>query len=117
MADLLVLPAEGPLLGDERSASDVTGDAISAGAAWVAIPVARLAPGFLQLSTRLAGLFLQKLVNYRIGVAIVGDVSAETEASDALNAFVIESNRGSTVWFVKDIDELHARLSRAGERA
>ena len=117
MADLLVLPAEGPLLGDERSASDVTGEVISAGAAWVAIPVARLAPGFLQLSTRMAGLFLQKLVNYRIGVAIVGDISEAADASEALRAFIIESNRGCTVWFVKDIEELHARLSPAGAGA
>lgn len=107
---MLVAPAEGPPIGSDRDASDLIGDAISANAAWVAIPVGRLADGFLTLSTRMAGEFLQKLVNYRLRVAIVGDLGAALD-SEALNAFVIESNRGQTVWFVDSLDALRDRLT------
>jgi hypothetical protein len=44
---------------------------------------------------------------------VVGDVSAHLAQSDALRDFVIESNRGEHVWFVRDLAELEARLAAA----
>jgi len=46
-------------------------------------------------------------------VAVVGDIAAHVEAGDALRDFVRESNRGTQLWFVPDVDALRARLSPA----
>jgi len=107
---VLVLDADGPPVATERDGTDLIGDAMGEGAAWIAIPVARLSPDFLKLSTGLAGAILQKAVNYRINIAVVGDVSANMAASKPLNDFVGESNRGRHVWFVESLDALRARL-------
>lgn len=107
-----VAPA-GPPLASEADARDLIGQAIGAGAGVIAIPVGRLAPSFFDLKTREAGLFIQKIVNYRMRVAFIGDLSAEIARSAALGDFVRESNRGEAVWFVADQAALAARLSRA----
>ncbi|HRD47480.1 MAG TPA: DUF4180 domain-containing protein [Caulobacter sp.] len=108
---VLVVAADGPPVATERDGTDLIGDAMGEGASWIAIPVARLSDDFLTLSTGLAGAILQKAVNYRINVAIVGDVSAKMAASKPLNDFVGESNRGRHVWFVESLEALRARLS------
>ncbi|HWA63017.1 MAG TPA: DUF4180 domain-containing protein [Caulobacteraceae bacterium] len=107
---VLVCAADGPPLAGEREASDLVGEALSTGAEWVALPLERLEPAFLRLSSGLAGAVLQKFVNYRCCVAVVGDVGPAVESSESLAAFVRESNRGRTVWFVRDLAELEARL-------
>jgi hypothetical protein len=104
----------GPLIESERDVSDLVGDAFSAGAALIAIPLARLSPDFLVLSTRVAGEILQKLVNYRFRVAVLGDVSQAVAGSDALRDFVRESNRGQAVWFVQDLAALEEKLAMNG---
>jgi len=58
-----------------------------------------------------AGEILQKLINYRFRVAILGDVSAAVAGSAALRDFVVESNRGEMVWFLPDLAALEARLT------
>ncbi len=103
--------AEGPLIAGDHGAADLIGDAFGSGATMIAIPLDRLGLDFLKLSTRVAGELLQKLVNYRFQVAILGDVSAAVATSDALRDFVVESNRGETVWFLPDLAALEARLA------
>lgn len=109
--DVFLCGADGPLIGDDRGAADLLSEAFGADAAIIAIPLARLSPDFLRLSTGLAGAVLQKLVNYRYRVAILGDVSEAVAASDALRDFVRESNRGRMVWFLSDLAALEARLA------
>lgn len=104
---------EGPPLDSERAATDIIGDTFGSGVELVVIPVQRLGPGFLTLSTRLAGEVIQKFVNYRLRLAFVGDITSAVAASDALRDFVRESNRGRHVWFVADMAELEAKLSAA----
>ena len=75
-------------------------------------------PGFAVQRDRelpyLGGEFLQKLVNYRFQIAVLGDVSAAAAAaSEPLRDFIRESNRGQTVWFVDDLAGLEAKLSAA----
>jgi hypothetical protein len=106
-----VCAAEGPKLDGERAATDLIGEAFGSGARVVAIPVERLGPGFLTLSTRVAGEVIQKFVNYGFQLAFVGDISDAVAASDALRDFVRESNRGRHVWFVADIGALAAKLA------
>jgi hypothetical protein len=74
----------------------------------MALHVANIAPEFFDLKTRLAGDILQKLVNNRCRLAIVGDISPYTKNSEGLRALVRESNRGKDVWFAPTIDALIA---------
>jgi hypothetical protein len=106
-----VCPAEGPSLAEDRNLSDLVGELFGSGAGMVAIPLARLGPDFLRLSSGVAGQVLQKLVNYRFRIAVLGDVSAAEAASAPLRDFVRESNRGQTVWFVDDVEDLEAKLA------
>lgn len=105
--------ARGALLDSERDARELIEEALSSDAAFVAIPAERLSGEFFRLSTRKAGEFIQKFVNYRLRVAILGDISAHVDASEPLADFVRESNRGKSLWFVRDSNELHARLAPA----
>ena len=107
---VLVCAPDGPPVRGEREAVDIIGQALGEGASWVALPGARLGDGFLTLSTRIAGEVIQKFVNYRIDLAIVGDISAQLAASKPLRDFVYESNKGRHVWFVADLAELETRL-------
>ncbi len=106
-------PPTAPLSG-ERDANDILSTAWREETTMVAIPVQRLDPGFFRLSTRIAGEVLQKFVTYRLWPVIVGDVSAWTTQSEALRDFIYESNRGRSVWFVGDADELERRLADIG---
>lgn len=76
------------------------------------MPVYQFAPEFFALRTRVAGLFIQKLINYGQRLAIVGDISAQVAESAALRDFVTESNRGRHVWFVADLTALERRLAQ-----
>lgn len=111
---VFVCAAEGEPL---RDAVDLIGNACYQGAAWVAVPADRLTDDFFSLRTRVAGEIVQKFVNYRLGLAVVGDVSRHTSASSALRDFVYESNRGRQLWFVPDMDALHDRLGQAAASA
>lgn len=66
------------------------------------------ADDFFILSTGLAGEVLQKFVNYRVKVAIVGDYSNYT--SKPLKDFIYESNKGEDVFFVSTVEEAVEKL-------
>ncbi|MQS15476.1 DUF4180 domain-containing protein [Streptomyces kaniharaensis] len=110
---ILRLPAEGAPIRTERDATDVIGDAFGHGAPWVVVPAARLHPDFFVLSTRVAGGIVQKFVNYRVGLVVLGDIADHVAASNALRDFVRESNRGNQLWFLADEAELDARFATA----
>ena len=107
-----VWDVEGPPLAVSRDASDLVGEAFSVSAELVVLPVERLSPDFLRLSSGLAGEVLQKFVNYGLKIAILGDVSAALAASGPLRDFVYESNRGRSVWFAPDLPALEALIAR-----
>jgi len=109
---VLEIAPDGPPLSRAGDVSDFISAAWEHQASLVAIPVQRLAEDFFRLRTGLAGEAIQKFVNYRIRLAIVGDFSRFTAESSALRDFVHESNRGDHVWFVSDAAELRERLSR-----
>lgn len=113
MTKMLFAPAEGPPL-DATTANDLLGEAWGVEAELVVVPVERLADGFLDLSTRIAGEVIQKFTNYRMRLAFVGDISARTESSRSLRDFVFESNKGRQVWFLNDRAALDTRLAAEG---
>ncbi|MEU9300978.1 DUF4180 domain-containing protein [Streptomyces sp. NPDC048269] len=108
---VLVYEAEGEALAGEREALDCIGDASYQGARWVVIPAARFDETFFRLSTRVAGEIIQKFVQYRMGIVVLGDISSHTAASPALRDFVRECNRGRQTWFLADLGELRERLA------
>ena len=65
--------------------------------------------GFFKLSTGLAGEILQKVVNYRKKLAIVGDFSHYQ--SKPLRDFIYECNNGRDVFFVTTEEEAIGKLS------
>lgn len=110
---VLVLSADGELVGRHGDdALTLVGEAFGNGARWVAIPCERIDASFFDLSTRIAGEIVQKLTNYGLGLAVVGEIAEKTAASESLRALVHESNRGRHLWFVADLDELEGRLVR-----
>ncbi|MGC4892816.1 DUF4180 domain-containing protein [Micromonospora sp. DT31] len=111
-AQVLVCDPAGPPIATERDALDLIGAAFL-GATVVAVPAARLDPSFFALGTRFAGEVMQKFVNYRLRLAVVGDISAHLAHSGALRALVAESNRHDQVWFVPDLAALDERLRAA----
>ncbi|KOV63955.1 DUF4180 domain-containing protein [Streptomyces sp. MMG1121] len=103
---------DGPALDGERAALDLIGDAFGQEAELVVVPVQRVADEFFRLRSGVAGDVVQKFVTYRLRLAVLGDIAAHVEASDALRDFVYESNQGGQLWFVADAAELDGRLRR-----
>jgi Domain of unknown function (DUF4180) len=108
---VLVCGPDGPTISDERDALDIIGEAFGHRVRIVVVPASRLDPEFFNLSSRIAGDIIQKFVNYRLHLVIIGDISRELTASESLQAFVRESNSGSHVWFLGDLVQLDARLT------
>jgi len=106
---VLVCDPDGPPVATLDDALDLIGSAFL-GAEMVAVPADRLDERFFSLDTGFAGEILQKFVNYRMRLAVIGDISRHLAASSALGAFVHESNQAGHVWFVPDFDALDARL-------
>ena len=100
---------DGPVFDGASAATELVGAALGR-ADVVAVPVARLPPEFFALCTGVAGEVLQKFVNYRLRLAVVGDIAGHVAASTALRDLVREANRGRQAWFVADAAELEARL-------
>jgi len=50
--------------------------------------------------------------NYNLRLAVVGDISRHLAASKSLHDFVFEANRGHSIWFVENMDDLERRLAR-----
>ncbi|MFJ4779505.1 DUF4180 domain-containing protein [Streptomyces sp. NPDC088762] len=110
---VLMCPADGAPIAAEADALDLIGNASYAGAEWVVIPVERFDDSFFRLRTRLAGDIIQKFVQYRVGLVVLGDISRHVQASEALRDFVRECNRGRQTWFLSDAEELRERLEGA----
>ena len=85
-----------------QDALDIMATAQYEGASYVLLHHKHLTPDFFDLKTGLAGDILQKYVNYRMNLIIMGDFNAFTSSS--LQAFIRESNRGNHVAFVTNKD-------------
>ncbi|MFJ4796580.1 DUF4180 domain-containing protein [Kitasatospora purpeofusca] len=109
------LSADGPVVRAPADGMDLLGEAFAQDAEWLVVPAARFGAEFFTLGTRLAGEVTQKFAQYRVGLAVVGDLSAYTGASGALRDFVRESNRGRQLWFLADEAEFDARIDALGE--
>lgn len=99
----------GPVVATVQDAMDLV-NAVFGGAEMVALPAGRLDEQFFTLSNGFAGEVMQKFVNYRLRLAVIGDISRHLAASSALRDFVRESNTADHVWSLPDVGALDARL-------
>ena len=110
---VLELIADSTKLQTYNDAVDLIGKTFENRATMIVIPVECLDDEFFRLKTRIAGELIQKFVQYRRHLVIVGDISRFLSESSALRAFVAESNRGKEVWFLPSREELDDRLARS----
>ncbi|BEL79822.1 DUF4180 domain-containing protein [Serratia marcescens] len=107
---LVVFAEAGPLLKDENDVSLFIAPTFEHEAGMIALPVNRLDAAFFQLKSGIAGAVLQKFINYRLRVALLGDITPWLAQSNALQDLVREANRGEQVWFLPSLAELEQRL-------
>lgn len=93
------------------ASTDLIGAAMYDRVDLLVIPIERVDPAFFDLSSGIAGELLQRATNYRVRLAIVGDVTPWTAESASLRAFVEETQRGGHLWFAVDDTALDARLA------
>ena len=74
----------------------------------IAISKEAIIEDFFKLSTGLAGEILQKVVNYRKKLAVIGDFSCYK--SKPLHDFIYECNHGRDIFFVRTEQEAIDRL-------
>ncbi len=98
----------GLLVQKEQDSTALIESLFESGTHKLILHVENLAPEFFQLRTGLAGAVLQKFVTYHLQVAIVGDFSNFT--SEALKAFIYESNQGTQVFFLDGVDQALTKL-------
>lgn len=95
---------------DEQSALDLITASGEHGTHRILIPDACLSDEFYDLSTRTAGLFVQKLLNYHRVCAFV--VSRDRAKSDRFQEWMREANRGNQYRFFDDVASAEAWLAK-----
>ena len=103
---LAVLASDGLIL---RTPQQFLQMMMDSGAEGVILPKEQVDERFFDLQSGLAGEMLQKVVNYRLRLGIVGDFSGYT--SKSVRSFIYESNRSNAIVFVSTVDEALRRLS------
>jgi Domain of unknown function (DUF4180) len=112
---VLVADADGTPIAGGQDVLELIGTVYYDDVSWVVLPAERLTDDFFSLSTGVAGDIVQKFVNYRLGFAVLGDVTRFTADRTSLADLVRESNRGRHTWFVADLDEFRTKLSELSQ--
>lgn len=110
---IAIVREPGVLVTSGSSAMDLLASArYETGCSAIVLFKEQLDEAFFRLSTGLAGEVLQKFVNYRMKLAVVGDFSGY--ASKPLQDFIRESNEGRQICFQPDEAAALVWLERAG---
>ena len=109
-AEIAIINSEHILITDVRSALDffATVD-YETGCSRMIINKSSICEEFFDLSTRIAGEILQKFINYRKKIAIIGDFSIYK--SKSLKDFIYECNKGKDIFFLSNEKEAIEKLS------
>ena len=111
-ADIVLIHSDTVIIDTAQAALDLLATIFyDDGCARIVINKEAFCDGFFVLSTGLAGEILQKVVNFRIKLAIVGDFSPYT--GNALKDFIYECNNGRDVFFVDDTETAIEKLENA----
>lgn len=97
-----------PILQSIDDGLDLLGNLYYQGIEQVVMYEKDITPAFFDLKTKIAGEILQKFVQYRMPLIIVGDFSKYQ--SKSLDEFILESNKGRHVSFVNSRSEAMALL-------
>jgi len=111
---MIILPPDGDVFERAEDFMDLVGNASWQSIAWVVVPAERVADDFFRLRTGFAGEVAQKFVNYRVGLAVLGDIDRFSATSPTLRDLMRESNDGRQLWFVHDRAGLDAKIDRLG---
>lgn len=85
------------LISDVQSALDLMATVqYEVDAKYIIINKSLISESFFDLKTRLAGDILQKFINYKVKIAIIGDFSIYT--SKSLKDFIYECNKGNDIF-------------------
>ena len=108
--NIVVINSDEPIITDAQTALDLlaTINYID-DSDRIAINKEAIAEEFFKLSTGLAGEILQKMVNYRKKLAIIGDFSRYN--SKPLHDFIYECNNGIDIFFVNTEQTAIEKLS------
>jgi Domain of unknown function (DUF4180) len=101
--------ADEPVIRTVQDALDLMAAAAEQDVHKIVLNEHQLSPEFFELRTGLAGEVLQKFVNYGVELSIIGDF-AQRE-SRALQAFILECNRGGPLSFTPSLEAGLARLA------
>ena len=108
--NILVIHSNESIITDSQSALDLLATVhYDHECSRIAINKEAITEDFFQLSTGVAGEILQKVVNYRKKLAIIGDFSVYS--SQPLHDFIYECNSGRDIFFVKTEADAVNRLS------
>ena len=100
-AKVAEIQAEGFVLTSVEDGLSLLGDLYYQGFDKIILHEENIVPEFFDLKTKLAGEVLQKFVQYRMPLAVVGDFSKCT--SKSLRDFIYECNQGRQVNFVQEL--------------
>lgn len=108
--EIVVVDSEDTLITDPSTALDFFATIqYDSGCERFVLKQSHLVSDFFDLKTGLAGNVLQKIVNYRMKLAIVGDFTIYS--SKSLSDFIYEMNSGRDVFFLNSEEEAIDRLS------
>lgn len=100
-AKVAEIQAEGLVLTSVEDGLSLLGDLYYQGFDKIILHEENIVPEFFDLKTKLAGEVLQKFVQYRMPLAVVGDFSKYT--SKSLRDFIYECNQGRQVNFAQEL--------------
>ncbi|MFD0698098.1 DUF4180 domain-containing protein [Paenibacillus sp. GCM10027628] len=108
--DIAVVSSSEILIGDVQSALDLIATVhYETGCDRIVLNKSQLNERFFDLKTRLAGEILQKFINYRVKIAIIGDFSVYS--SQSLQDFIYECNSGKDIFFLPTEQQAIEKLS------
>jgi hypothetical protein len=109
---LVYIESEDILISDSQSALDLMMTVIyEKNCSRIVLDKKVIIEEFFRLSSGIAGEVLQKFINYRTKLAIIGDFSRYT--SKPLHDFIYECNKGKDIFFVDNLDQAVERLTLA----
>lgn len=95
--------ADNEIINSEQDSLDIISSCWEADINNVLIHEEILSDDFFNLRTKLAGMILQKFINYRIKMVIV--LKNEDRLNDRFREMMLESNKGTSLGVFKDIIE------------
>ena len=109
---LVYIESQDVLIFDSQSVLDLMMMVIyEKGCSRIIIDKEAITEEFFRLSSGIAGDVLQKIINYKTKIAIIGDFS--NYLSKPLHDFMNECNRGKDIFFVDNLDLAVEKLDSA----